>query len=89
MPPTTRVGTLRPLKSGSRALRQGIDAEGPSLLLDSFSKENQGTYLVFLVLSGPQKRPRLLKSFFPYLSHFKKASQIGANLMCIIADTSA
>ena len=26
---------------------------------------------------------------FPNLSHFKKLSQIGANLMCIIADTSA
>lgn len=31
----------------------------------------------------------MLKSFFPYLSHFKKAGQIGANLTCIIADTLA
>ena len=31
----------------------------------------------------------MLKSFFLNLSHFKKLSEIGANLMCIIADTSA
>lgn len=31
----------------------------------------------------------MLKSFFPNLLHFKKVSPIGANLMSIIANTSA
>lgn len=73
--------------SGSRTLRQGVDAECLSLLQDNFSRRTEGTHVVFPA-SSP-KETRILKIIFPRPPHIKNVTQSGAHVKCIIANMLA